>query len=274
MSSPVVSVCIPVYNAECFITQTINSVLAQTFQDFEIIIVDNASTDNTMMKIRKFKDDRIKVYSNKNNIGMVANWNKCLTYSSGEYVKFLCADDLMLPGLLERQVDVLNKNPKVSLVSSGSYIINEENKVVAKRMKIRNDGVYTGEKMARKSLRIGNIFGEPTTVMFRKDTLDATGPFDLNYFYAPDWDMWLKLMYVGDFYFIHDYLSKFRVSKSSTTTNIMFKKGKEMIRNDKLLLMSHKAYSRIKISKSDEIIHYINLIKSFILKAVFLKFVV
>lgn len=274
MTSPIVSVCIPVYNTESFIAEAIESVLSQSFEDFELIIVDNASTDNTMREINKFTDQRIKIYSNEINIGMVGNWNKCLEYCKGSYIKFLCADDLLLPELLEKQVEALAANPNVSLVSSGSFIINDSNKTVSKRMKLRTTGQYDGKKMAKKSLRMGNIFGEPTTVMFRKDILEHTGLFDESYFYAPDWDLWLKLLYYGDYYFIHDYLSKFRVSKSSATTEIMFKKGREMINNDRLLIENHKLNSKITISKFDESLHYFSLIKSFLLKAVFLKFVV
>ena len=274
MKSPIVSVCIPVYNTDLFIADTIKSVLSQTFQHYELIIVDNASTDKTMNEISKFTDPRIRVYRNKGNIGMVANWNKCLEYCTGKYVKFLCADDLFSSQLLEKQVVAMETNPSVSLVSSGSYIINEQGKIIAKRMKFSKSREYSGRDIAKKSLRYGNIFGEPTTVMIRRDILNHTGVFDDKYFYAPDWDLWLKLMYYGDFYYINDYLSSFRVSKSSTTTNIMFKKGKEMLLNDRLLLTNHKAYSKIEIHKVDEIMHYINLIKSFILKAIFLKFVV
>ncbi|MNC45743.1 hypothetical protein D3C75_947260 [compost metagenome] len=110
--------------------------------------------------------------------------------------------------------------------------------------------------------------------MFRHNSIKKTGPFDQEYFYAPDWDMWLKNLYVGDYYFIKEHLSMFRVSKTSATTHIMFNKGKEMLKNDKLLLDKHKSISAIKINKVDEAFHYINLVKGFVLRTIFLKFLV
>lgn len=273
-SLPKVSICIPVYNAEEFIAKAIESALNQTYKDFEIIIVNDASTDNTLSEIKKYNDSRIKIYNNETNIGMVANWNKSLELSNGEYVKFLFQDDIILPTLLEKQVEALDDHPDVTLVSTSSYIINESGDVKAKRNRFPKSGKYNGKEVARKSIRRGNIFGEPSLVMIRKSVFKQTGYFDDRYFYVPDWDMWLKCLYYGNYYHINEYLTKFRVSKGSATTNIMLKKSYKMIQNDRLFLNSHKRMNEIKISKVDEFIHYLNLLTTTIMKIVFIKFVV
>ena len=84
-----VSICIPVYNAEEYIERTIESILNQKFSNFELIIIDNCSTDNTVDKINQFKDTRIRFYKNETNLGMVKNWNECLKKIQGKYVNIV-----------------------------------------------------------------------------------------------------------------------------------------------------------------------------------------
>src|SRR6476660_8884800 len=110
MSEVKVSVCIPVYNGDRFIEAAIESVLDQTFKDFEIIIVDNQSTDNTVSLIKKYTDPRIKFFQNDSNIGLIPNWNMAMSKASGEYIKILPADDLIYPQCLEWQVAILNND--------------------------------------------------------------------------------------------------------------------------------------------------------------------
>ena len=118
MSTPKVSVCIPTFNGASYVGATIDSVLKQNFQDFEIVIVDNCSTDHTeaIVKEHLLLSEKIIFYKNEQNIGMAENFNKCLEYARGEYIKYLCADDLLLPGCLEQMVNGLDAHPEVSLV--------------------------------------------------------------------------------------------------------------------------------------------------------------
>src|SRR5688572_12302291 len=118
-ANPKVSVLIPTYNYAHFLDETIQSVLDQTFTNFELVIVDNCSTDNTDEVVQKYlTDTRISFYRNETNIGLVGNWNKCLDYARGEYIKYLCADDKFRPELLEKFVAVMDQNPGVSIMSS------------------------------------------------------------------------------------------------------------------------------------------------------------
>ena len=115
---PKVSVGIPVYNGERFIAETIDSILAQTFGDFELIISDNASTDGTEKICRQYADDdgRIRYVRNRENLGAAYNYNQTFHLSSGEYFKWACHDDLLRPEFLERCVELLDRDPSAVLV--------------------------------------------------------------------------------------------------------------------------------------------------------------
>jgi glycosyltransferase involved in cell wall biosynthesis len=107
---PLVSVCIPAYNNAAYIKDTIDSVLHQTYPNLELVICDDKSTDNTVEVIEKIKDDRIKLYKNEKNLGMSGNWNHCLSKCSGDFIKLICADDMLAETALEKEVNALIQN--------------------------------------------------------------------------------------------------------------------------------------------------------------------
>src|SRR5438270_4906877 len=109
-SQPLVSICIPSFNSEEFIATTLESVVAQTFTDFEVIIADDQSTDHTVPIIKSFNDPRIELIQNEQNLGLGENWNKVLSRARGKYVKLLGDDDVLYPECLARQTAAL-ENP-------------------------------------------------------------------------------------------------------------------------------------------------------------------
>jgi glycosyltransferase involved in cell wall biosynthesis len=207
--TPKVSILVPTYNYARYLDEAINSVLNQTLGDFELIIVDDQSKDNTDEIISKYLDDpRISYYKNPVNLGLVANFNKSLEYANGEYIKFLLADDKLDPSLLEKFVTVMETNPSVSLVTSFSNTFGSVNQVRELPMK----GLQPGRKVIMDCLRNGkgNWIGEPTVVMFRKRDL-YIGKFNPEYICLVDLDMWLRLLTIGDCYIIPETLAYFRV---------------------------------------------------------------
>ena len=125
---PKVSVLIPTYNSAEYLNETIESVLSQTFTDFELLIVDNCSTDETESVVAKYLNDyRVKYVINEQNIGMCGNWNRSLSYAKGKYIKYLMSDDKFHPQLLEKFVAIMEEFPSVSLVSSYKKIFGNEN---------------------------------------------------------------------------------------------------------------------------------------------------
>jgi glycosyltransferase involved in cell wall biosynthesis len=217
VKKPTVSILIPTYNAGAFLDETIKSVLEQSFEDYELIIVDNASTDNTNDIITPYLiDERISYYKNPFNIGMVNNWNKCLEYAHGQYIKFLMADDKFHPQMLEKYVAVMDQYPKVSLVTCNRGHIG----LKTYTWELPFQHLQDGKKVIYDNLRSCNWIGEPTTVMIRKSNL-YLGKFKPQYTYLPDWDMWLRHLSVGDCYIIPETLSYFRVHENQLTSNLL-----------------------------------------------------
>lgn len=210
---PKVSVVIPTYNSALYLDEAIQSVLDQTYKNYEIIIMDNASTDDTTELVKKYLSDKRIVYiKNETNIGLAGNWNACLTHARGEYIKYLCSDDKFHPELLEKFVAIMEKYPNVALVTSSRQEFGlESHKNILPLHHLQN-----GKAVIFESLKTHNWLGEPTTVMFRKKNLTA-GKFNPEFSYIIDWDMWLRQLTLGDCYIIPETLSYFRVHKNQYT---------------------------------------------------------
>lgn len=220
MNNPeLVSVLIPTYNYARFLDEAIQSVFGQSYQNFELIIVDNNSTDNTTEIVSKYLNDpRVSFYKNKKNLGLVGNWNKCLEYAKGTYIKFLLADDKFAPTVLEEMVSVMRRYPNVVLVTSNSEMFGSRSK-----LRISNFiGLQKGRELIYNCLKegSGNLIGEPTTVMIRKSTLDEVGKFNAEYACLVDFNFWLRLLNHGDAYFIAKSLSYFRVHNDQFSSKL------------------------------------------------------
>ena len=142
MNNPKVSIGLPVYNGEPFLSETLDAILAQTFEDFELIISDNASTDATEMICRRYaaKDERITYYRQQHNVGATANFNQVFQLSSGEYFKWAAHDDLITPDYLDRCVEILTSDRSIVLCHSQVQIIDERGKLLSNyNIKLRTD---------------------------------------------------------------------------------------------------------------------------------------
>lgn len=216
-TTPTVSVLLPTYNSASFLDEAIQSVLDQTYADFELIIVDNCSTDNSASVIEKYiKDKRVRYFKNKTNIGLVGNFNKCLEYARGEYIKYICSDDKFHPELLQKYVPIFNQYPNVALVTSYRAIFGFKNYT----WELPLTHLQNGKTVAHHSLHDVNWIGEPTSVMFRRKNL-TVGKFRAEFTYLTDWDMWLRQLSVGDCYIIPEALSYFRVHENQCTANVI-----------------------------------------------------
>lgn len=211
--TPKVSVLIPTYNYAHFLDETIQSVLNQTFTDFELIVVDNCSTDKSIEVVTKYLGDpRVKLFQNEKNLGLLGNWNKCLEYASGTYIKYLCADDKFEPELLEKFVQVMDENPTVSLVTSDKKIFDQMDKTITLPFR----GLQDGKQMILHTLKRYAWIGEPSSVMFRRKDLHV-GHFNSNYKFLIDWEMWIRLLSIGDCYIIPEPLVNIRYHQGQHT---------------------------------------------------------
>ena len=225
-----ISVCIPVYNGEDYLKEAIDSVLSQEFTDFELIIVDNQSTDSTIKIIESYKDKRIKLFRNDTNIGMIPNWNRALELAGGEYIKILPADDLLMPGCLKLQAEVLENdtNKEISLVSGRRNIINDQGKILFNRGYSRTRLRVNGYSAINRVIRSGgNTLGEGGAVMFRREILQKTGNISDSIFYVLDLDLWFRILLHGDLVVLPQVVSGFRISGSSASVQIVNKQKED-----------------------------------------------
>lgn len=230
-SAPKIEVFIPSYNGEKYIGKAIQSLLNQTYTDFYLHIVDNSSKDDTLKIVKEIKDKRIIIHKNKRNIGMFSNMNKCLSIAKASYVKILCCDDILDPKCLEKQVNILEKNSRVSLVFGSSSVISAEGKPFFRRRFFSSDLLIPGEILIKKILKSGrNPIGEPSSIMLRRDIITKKKIiFDKSFSYISDLDMWIKILKHGDGYYIDELLSSFRIHESSATSKLLKKMVKEHI---------------------------------------------
>jgi glycosyltransferase involved in cell wall biosynthesis len=216
--TPTVSVCIPVYNSERHLGETIRSVLAQSLEDFELIIVDDCSTDRSVEVARSFGDPRIRLFLNDKNLGAAENWGRACDAAAGTFVKLLCGDDLIYPNCLALQVAAFG-DPRsgVALVASRRDIIDTDGRVVLARRGLPGmPTVLRGDEAIRRAVRSGtNPFGEPACVLMRKDLLIRAGAFRPSTQYMMDLDMWCRLLSYGSLYAIREPLAAFRLQDQS-----------------------------------------------------------
>lgn len=216
--APRVSVCIPTYNYANFIPFAIESVLNQGFGDFELIVQDDCSNDNTESVIAGFlSDPRVKFDRNERNLGLAQNWNLCLHKAAGEYIKYVFADDLLASrDALSEMVCVLDHDPGISLVASSRNIIDAQSVELRVESSFDKDLIAPGTSIIHKCLyRSRNLIGEPTNVMFRKD--HAARGFNEEYEHLLDMEMWFHLLEKGKFAYINRPLCSFRVHPAQKT---------------------------------------------------------
>lgn len=208
---PKVSVIIPAYNSAQYVGEAVESALAQTYKDHEIIVVDDGSTDNTKEVLSPYTS-RIKYFFQENR-GAPAARNFGISRSRGRYVAFLDADDLWLPDKLEKQVMALESNPHLAFVSSGTYAVNAQNQII---------GVWNKNPQIKENFGnlLENNFIYILTVVVRRDCLDKVGGFDERLFPSDDYDLWLRLAKRYPFGYIDAPLAKYRIHQNNSCKNV------------------------------------------------------
>ncbi|MGA1874719.1 MAG: glycosyltransferase [bacterium] len=185
-NNPSISVVMSVFNGGKYLESSLNSVLNQTFQDFECIIINDASIDNTEEILKRFNDPRIKIAANPENLGLTKSLNKGLSLSKGKYIARMDADDISLPHRFEKQLTFLEENPDHALVGSSYYQIDDRGKI-GSLIK-----VLTNDSNIRPGLKNQNWFGHGS-VMMRRDAALRLGGYNERYTYAQDYDLWLRM---------------------------------------------------------------------------------
>lgn len=185
---PLISIVMPAYNAEQYISRAIASILNQTFKDFELIIINDASTDNTLKIIQKYKnlDNRIRVLNNKSHLLIAESLNKATSLAQAEIIARMDADDISLPNRLELQYSFLSKNPDIAVLGANIIIIDKDGKEISRRE------YPTESEQLKKIMFLYSPFAHPV-VMFRKKIFQEFGGYDLKMVPCEDIDLWFKI---------------------------------------------------------------------------------
>jgi glycosyltransferase involved in cell wall biosynthesis len=211
---PRVSVIIPAYNHDRYVAEAIQSVLDQTYQDFEIIITDDGSTDRTVDEIKKFKDPRIRLFVFEQNEGAPAATTNCVRESRGEYLAMLSSDDAYLPPKLEKQVRFLDGHPDVWAVFGYARIIDEDGKDFSDPRhfysSIFKQPNRTRFEWLRHFFYNGNCLCHPS-VLARRECYKTLGSPDPRYAQLGDFYRWIKTCFRHEIHIIPEDLVKFRI---------------------------------------------------------------
>jgi glycosyltransferase involved in cell wall biosynthesis len=186
--TPKISVIIPAYNQAAYLRESIDSVLAQTRPDFELVVVDDGSTDHTLQVLAEYRDPRLLVVRQPN-AGLSAARNTGIRESSAPLVTLLDSDDFFYPEKLAVLSAYLDQHPEVGMVSGGTVLVDQCSEPLREANKFH-------EGLDLPSLLMGNPF-TPSAVMFRRPLLARTGLFDESLRACEDWDLWLRMAYAG-----------------------------------------------------------------------------
>jgi len=177
-----ITVLMPVYNGEKYLREAIDSILSQTFTDFEFIIVNDISTDSTKEIISSYNDPRIRLINTDHNMGLVRSLNYGLKLAKGKYIARMDADDISLPNRLELQATYLDNYPEVALLGTGKYIINQNGKILSKTIALSDPC---------KNILKSNTFTHGS-VMFKKNISEELGYYNELFKYSEDYELWLR----------------------------------------------------------------------------------
>jgi glycosyltransferase involved in cell wall biosynthesis len=225
--NPRVSIIIPTYNRVDFILLAIQSVIDQTFEDFELIVSDDASTEDVAGTVRSFNDKRIKYFRQKTNLGFIKNWNFCLNNSKGKYIKIMGDDDVLLPNCLEKSVHILENGDSVGMVCSdywtidnvGNFINNSQFNSESFRI-FKQNQLENGKQFIKEYFLGRRRVGLPSSILFKKDLLNTVGDFDESMGSPADIDLWLRMLKISDFYYIDEKLLKMRWHKNNPSLKL------------------------------------------------------
>jgi glycosyltransferase involved in cell wall biosynthesis len=261
--SPTISVCIPTYNGAKYLKECLDSVLAQTFKDFEVLIVDDQSRDETLAIAQEYaaRDTRIKIFQNPQNLGLVGNWNHCIELAQGEWIKFVFQDDLIAPTCLEKML--ASTNEETSIVFCGREFLFEAEtpkrirynyqKIASLKKYLPAANNITAQQYCQLAIDLTplNFIGEPTVVMVRKRAFQKFGTFNASLVQLCDYEMWTRIAINTGIAYVPETLASFRVHSAATTAK-NHDEREFRLRLDSIILghefAFHPAYENIRIA--------------------------
>jgi len=197
------TIAIPVYNRQDFIRRAVDSALEQDVPDLEILVADNCSTDHTWDVLQSYADSRLRLVRNERNVGLFGNFNRCLSLARGEYLRFLCSDDKLVPGCLSREIEIMGQHSNVSLLSTRNRLVNEKGHRLREGANLLRPGIYRSDQavlavlwsIAHYAL---NPLNYPSGVLLRRAAALRADRFDTTLRMLGDVDYFLRVLDYGD----------------------------------------------------------------------------
>jgi glycosyltransferase involved in cell wall biosynthesis len=218
---PLVTIAIPTFNRASLLKQCVVSVLAQTYGRFEIVVSDNASTDETQTVLRQFDDDRLRIIRQETNIGLIRNWNACLAAARGDYIIFLSDDDWIAPHLLERSCALMRAEPQLPVVMmlSNPHSVSLGKTFPARASRNLSTGIWDGSDILLEYLT-DQITVSESSVMMRTASVRANGGIPHQYPHASDVATWAPLLFASKAGFVNEACATFSYHSGSETARL------------------------------------------------------
>ncbi len=220
MQQPLISIVLPVYNREQYLKIAIESVIKQTYNNWELIIADDASQEPTKKLLQQYETvTNIKIFYNTTNLGLFANLNQAIRKCSGDYIIFLCSDDYLLPECLETNLQLMEQNSEAGLILSFLEFVDYQNRQLASPESVtwrKETKVLTPDITVPILLEKGSINGNLTGMMFKTELFDSVGNFREEWKQVPDWE-WL-----------YRFASKFTIIVSGVPTAVVRSHSKQL----------------------------------------------
>lgn len=221
---PLVSIVMPTFDSDRFLTEAIESILNQTFRDFEFIIVADKSSDRSDLILEDYakKDNRIKVFMDKKK-GLIASLNKGCRLAKGKYIARMDSDDISLPNRLERQVQYLEKHPEIGILGTGIRYIDETGRL-GKLVRNPED-----PKLIKFYLHLENCIAHPS-IMMRRETIERLGFYNPEAIHAEDYDLWARATSITQVSNLHDVLLEYRVWSGGISSHNSLSRDQTVVR--------------------------------------------
>ena len=223
-----VSIILPVYNAEEFLKTAIDSVLSQTYQYFELLIINDGSTDNTSNIIQTFNDPRIVFINQLSNKGITYRLNEGIKTATGKYIARIDADDIWHPQKLEKQVSYMKHHHDISFLATDFNFLNHNGQIIKT---IKNSKYHLKKNILKRNLICHS------SILLKKDIIKHIGKYNPAYEYAEDYDLWIRILSNYNSFILPEVLTNYRI----TNTSISFKhRHKQIINTTKIKINGFK----------------------------------
>lgn len=247
-----ISVVMPAYNAGKYISEAMESILGQTFNDLELIVVDDDSTDDTLRIVDEYRraDERIVVLKNKENLKLARTLNRGIKAARGKYIARMDADDVSLPDRLGKQINFMEENPEVGIVGGTMIIIDEEGRRKGERR------YWVEDEEIKKRIFLYSPFCHPA-IMMRKSVLSKAGLYNPRYNPAEDYEFYFRVGLHAKFANLEDELIRYRVISDSMTTGGLKRMELKTI-EARRKFFDHPVYQATILDKFYNFLHYLS----------------